>query len=305
MKKSLLTLTALFAAATAFAQGQSTIQSWDFNSGIPTGWTQSTNATDGGFGAGSASSLSSQFFTITDPGSNIVATNDDDCNCDKADEYLITDTLDLSNYSALHVTFKSFYYEGNNGGQEEAEFVYTTDGGSTWTFLADITPGSDWTSQWVDISAACGNSNVQLAFNYQDGGGFTWGLGIDDFSIFAPYNFDLATESLDMFSTVGLNNAPYTIEGTIKNYGGTTITSMDLNYKINNGTTVTQSLTGLSIAPYQTYTYSHGTTWNPSTTGTYTVDVWASSLNGGNDQNTANDMVSCSRSRLKNATFYR
>lgn len=146
MKKSLLTLTALFAAATAFAQGQSTIQSWDFNSGIPTGWTQSTNATDGGFGAGSASSLSSQYFTITDPGSNIVATNDDDCNCDKADEYLITDTLDLSNYSALHVTFKSFYYEGNNGGQEEAEFVYTTDGGSTWTFLADITPGSDWTS---------------------------------------------------------------------------------------------------------------------------------------------------------------
>ena len=292
MKKSLLTLTALFAAATAFAQGQSTIQSWDFNSGIPTGWTQSTNATDGGFGAGSASSLSSQFFTITDPGSNIVATNVDDCNCNKADEYLITDTLDLSNYSALNVTFKSFYYEGNNGGQEEAEFVYTTDGGSTWTFLADITPGSDWTSQWVDISAACGNSNVQLAFNYQDGGGFTWGLGIDDFSIFAPYNFDLATESLDMFSTVGLNNAPYTIEGTIKNYGGTTITSMDLNYKINNGTTVTQSLTGLNIAPYQTYTYSHGTTWNPSTTGTYTVDVWASSLNGGNDQNTANDMVS-------------
>ena len=110
MKKSLLTLTALFAAATAFAQGQSTIQSWDFNSGIPTGWTQSTNATDGGFGAGSASSLSSQYFTITDPGSNIVATNDDDCNCDKADEYLITDTLDLSNYSVLHVNFQKFLF---------------------------------------------------------------------------------------------------------------------------------------------------------------------------------------------------
>jgi thiol-disulfide isomerase/thioredoxin len=292
MKKSLLTLTALFAAATAFAQGQSTIQSWDFNSGIPTGWTQSTNATDGGFGAGSASSLSSQYFTITDPGSNIVATNDDDCNCDKADEYLITDTLDLSNYSVLHVTFKSFYFGATySGATEAAEFMYTTNGGTTWTSLADLTPAADWTSQWIDVSAACGNSNVQFAFNYQDAGGWLYGLGIDDFSIFAPYNFDLAAESLDMFSTVGLNNAPYTIEGTIKNYGGTTITSMDLNYKINNGTTVTQSLTGLNIAPYQTYTYSHGTTWNPSTTGTYTVDVWASSLNGGNDQNTGNDML--------------
>src|SRR6056300_1618939 len=293
MKKILLTFTALFATATAFAQGQSTIQSWDFNSGIPTGWTQSTNATDGGFGAGSASSLSSQYFTITDPGSNIVATNDDDCNCDKSDEYLITDTLDLSNYSVLHATFKSFYYGATySGSTEGAEFLYTTNGGTTWTSLADITPGADWTSQWIDISAACGNSNVQFAFNYQDAGGWLYGLGIDDFSIFAPYNFDLATESLDLFSTVGLNNAPFTLEGTITNYGGTTITSMDLNYKINNGTTVTQSLTGLSIAPYQTYTYSHGTSWNPSSTGTYTVDVWASSLNGGNDQNTANDMVS-------------
>ena len=75
MKKSLLTLTALFAAATAFAQGQSTIQSWDFNNGMPSGWSQVTNATDGGFQAGSASSVSSQYFTISDPGSNILATN--------------------------------------------------------------------------------------------------------------------------------------------------------------------------------------------------------------------------------------
>ena len=291
MKKTLLTLTALFASALVFAQGQSTIQSWDFNSGIPTGWTQSTSATDGGFQAGSASSMSSQYFTITDPGSNIVGTNDDDCNCDKSDEYLITDTINLSNYSALHATFKSFYFGATyNGSTEAAEFLYTTNGGTSWTSLADLTPGADWTSQWIDISAACGNSNVQFAFNYQDAGGWLYGLGIDDFSIFAPYNFDLATESLDMFSTVGLNNAPYTIEGSITNYGGTTITSMDLNYKINNGTTVTESLTGLSIAPYQTYTYSHGTSWNPSTTGNYTVDVWASSLNGGNDQNTGNDM---------------
>src|SRR6056300_1005838 len=293
MKKILLSFTALFATATAFAQGQSTIQSWDFNSGIPTGWTQSTNATDGGFGAGSASSLSSQYFTITDPGSNIVATNDDDCNCDKSDEYLITDTLDLSNYSVLHATFKSFYYGATySGSTEGAEFLYTTNGGTTWTSLADITPGADWTSQWIDISAACGNSNVQFAFNYQAGGGWLYGLGIDDFAIFAPYNFDVAVESLDMFSTVGLNNAPFTIEGTITNYGGTTISSLTLNYSVNGGTAVTDNLTGLSIAPYATYNFSHNTNWNPGSTGNYTLDIWASALNGGNDQNNSNDTLS-------------
>ena len=88
----------------------------DFNSGIPTGWTQSTQATDGGFLSGSASTLSSSYFTITDPGSNFVATNDDGCNCNKADEYLITDTIDLSNYSVMHATFKSFYFGATYSG---------------------------------------------------------------------------------------------------------------------------------------------------------------------------------------------
>jgi hypothetical protein len=293
MKKLLLSLAALFAATTAFAQGQSTIYSWDFNNGIPSGWSQVTNATDGGFQAGSASSVSSQYFTISDPGSNILATNDDDCNCNKADEYLITDTLDLSNYSVLHVTFKSFFYGATySGATEAAEFLYSTNGGSSWTSLADIVPGADWTSQWIDVSAACGSSNVQFAFNYQDGGGWLYGLGIDDFAIFAPYNFDMAVESLDMFSTVGLNNAPFTLEGTIKNYGGTTISSLTLNYSINGGTAVTDNLTGLSIAPYGTYTFSHNTNWNPGSTGNYDVDIWASALNGGNDQNNSNDTLS-------------
>ena len=293
MKKLLLSLAALFAATTAFAQGQSTIYSENFNNGIPSGWTQVTNATDGGFQAGSASSVSSQYFTITNPGSNIVATNDDDCNCNKADEYLITDTMDLSNYSTLHATFKSFYYGATySGATEAAEFLYTTNGGSSWTSLADINPAADWTSQWIDISAACGNSNVQFAFNYQDGGGWLYGLGIDDFAIFAPYNFDVAVESLDMFSTVGLNNAPFTIEGTITNYGGTTISSLTLNYSVNGGTAVTDNLTGLSIAPYATYNFSHNTNWNPGSTGNYTLDVWASALNGGNDQNNSNDTLS-------------
>ena len=293
MKKLLLSLAALFAATTAFAQGQSTIYSWDFNNGMPSGWSQVTNATDGGFNAGSASSLSSQYFTISNPGSNILATNDDDCNCNKADEYLITDTLDLSNYSVLHVTFKSFFYGATySGATEAAEFLYSTNGGSSWTSLADIVPGADWTSQWIDVSAACGSSNVQFAFNYQDGGGWLYGLGIDDFAIFAPYNFDMAVESLDMFSTVGLNNAPFTIEGIIKNYGGTTISSLTLNYSINGGTAVTDNLTGLSIAPYGTYTFSHNTNWNPGSTGNYDVQIWASALNGGNDQNNGNDTLS-------------
>ncbi len=293
MKKLLLSLFAVCTATAAMAQGQSVIYSADFNSGIPTGWTQSTQATDGGFLGGSASTLSSSYFTITDPGSNFVATNDDGCNCNKADEYLITDTIDLSNYSVMHATFKSFYYGATySGATEVAEFLYTTDGGTTWTTLATLDPAGDWISQWIDVSAACGSANVQFAFNYQDGGGWLYGLGIDDFAVFAPYNFDVAVESLDMPATIGLNNAPFTLEGTLKNYGGSTITSATINYSVNGGAAVTANLTGLSIAPYDSYTWTHSTNWTPSSTGNYTVDIYASPVNGTFDQNNSNDTLS-------------
>ena len=48
MKKILLSLAAVFAAKGLMAQGQSVICSENFDNGIPSTWTQTTNATDGG-----------------------------------------------------------------------------------------------------------------------------------------------------------------------------------------------------------------------------------------------------------------
>ena len=295
MKKILLSLAAVFAATGLMAQGQSVIYSENFDNGIPSTWTQTTNATDGGFLGGNSTSLSSQYFSFTNPGSNFVATNDDGCNCDKSNEYLITDVIDLSGYSVMHATFKSFYYGATlQGATEVAEFLYSTNGGATWTSIGTLDPAGDWETQWIDVTAACGNANVQFAFNYQDGGGWLYGLGIDDFALFAPYNFDVAMESLNMPTTLGLNNAPFTFEGTLRNYGGATITSATINYSVNGGTPVTESLSGLSIAPYDTYTWTHTTAWNPSTTGTYSVDFYALPINGTFDQNTSNDNLNVS-----------
>ena len=295
MKKILLSLAAVFAAKGLMAQGQSVIYSENFDNGVPSTWTQTTNATDGGFLGGNSTSLSSQYFSFTNPGSNFVATNDDGCNCDKSNEYLITDVIDLSGYSVMHATFKSFYYGATyQGATEVAEFLYSTNGGATWTSLGTLDPAGDLETQWIDVTAACGNANVQFAFNYQDGGGWLYGLGIDDFAVFAPYNFDVAMESLNMPTTLGLNNAPFTFEGTLRNYGGATITSATINYSVNGGTPVTESLSGLSIAPYDTYTWTHTTAWNPSTTGTYSVDFYALPINGTFDQNTSNDNLNVS-----------
>ncbi|MBL7774200.1 MAG: T9SS type A sorting domain-containing protein [Chitinophagaceae bacterium] len=79
------------------------------------------------------------------------------------------------------------------------------------------------------------------------------------------------------------------VAGKLRNLGSTTITSLDINYKIDGGATVTSTLSGLNIASLATYTFTHPTPWN-ATVGNHTVEVWATNLNGSNpDANTAND----------------
>ena len=80
------------------------------------------------------------------------------------------------------------------------------------------------------------------------------------------------------------------VKGKIKNLGSTTINSMDVNYSINAGATVTQNLSSLNIAPFTTFSFTHPTTWHPTTTGAYTLDLWISNINGqGADAVPSND----------------
>jgi len=59
------------------------------------------------------------------------------------------------------------------------------------------------------------------------------------------------------------------IKGKMKNLGSTTISSMDVNYSINGGTSVTQNLSSLNIVPFTTYDFTHPSSWNPSATGSF------------------------------------
>ena len=102
-------------------------------------------------------------------------------------------------------------------------------------------------------------------------------------------NFDIELASIDVSPYLLLANAPFTVTGTINNFGSATITDFDVNYSIDNGSTVTAALSSVNIPSLASYTFNHTTTWNATTTGTYNLKVWASNINGNPDQNTAND----------------
>ncbi len=104
--------------------------------------------------------------------------------------------------------------------------------------------------------------------------------------------YDLSGVSFDGAEFNILADAPFDITGTLVNLGSATITSMDVNYSVDGGTPVTANLTGLSIAPYATYNLTHPTAFNPASDGVYTIEIWASNLNGNADEVPANDRVS-------------
>ena len=101
---------------------------------------------------------------------------------------------------------------------------------------------------------------------------------------------DMSAIELLTYPYLKLSDAPFTIECVLNNLGTDTVSSLDLNYSDGSGV-VTQSLSGLSIGPYETDTFSHNTPWVPTLDGSYDISVWASNINGSSDMNTLNDTV--------------
>lgn len=95
-----------------------------------------------------------------------------------------------------------------------------------------------------------------------------------------------------------------TISGVFANGGSNNITSATINWQIDGGAIYSQNLTGLNIAPNQTYNYSHTTTWN-ATPGTYSLKVWVSNPNGVTDAFPANNEITKTVSVASNSTTRR
>jgi len=102
------------------------------------------------------------------------------------------------------------------------------------------------------------------------------------------YDMDLTSISIPILSPIGQNTD---IKGTFINQGVETINSYDINYQVDNGAIITQSITGANILSYQTVNFTHSTPY-VATSGIHNIEVWVSNPNGNNDQNNANNNLS-------------
>jgi hypothetical protein len=109
---------------------------------------------------------------------------------------------------------------------------------------------------------------------------------------FIPLTYDMAAIDLNMVYNLALTSAPFTVSGDVVSISATTITSLDINYSINGAAPIVDNLSGLNLLLFDTLTFNHNITWNPTATGSYFVEIWASNLNGNPDMDPSNDYFS-------------
>ena len=117
------------------------------------------------------------------------------------------------------------------------------------------------------------------------------GTGTDEvytFSVLEPPELDAAMISIETPLYSDLGNI--IIEGSIKNLGSSNITAFDLNYSVDGGTTLTETISGVNIAAFEEYDYTHSIPAQIDALGNYNINVWVNNINGmGDDDAPQND----------------
>ncbi|MCB0644444.1 MAG: choice-of-anchor J domain-containing protein, partial [Phaeodactylibacter sp.] len=262
----------------------------DFESGsLPTGWTVESSTTDGGWQVGSTGALSSQFFNIQSNGSsNIAATNDDACNCNKSNEYLISPAIDLTDQTAVVLSFDAFYTDDNyQGDQEDATIEISVDG-NNWVVLEDLHGHGSWDRHSIDISDYAGET-IYVGFRYDDDGGWLYGFAIDNVVVEVPPALEVSLAELEArpFGEVG---KALSIAGTIYNAGLTPLSSVEISYTVDGDNEVVEVVDNLDIPSFSYHHFELSNPWVPDAAGIYTLDVAILSANGSLDAN-ADDNV--------------
>jgi len=247
---------------------------------FPQNWSQQTNATDGGWLLGVSTSLESEYWSIA-PHGNFIATNDDACDCDKTEDYLVMPPLDLSASATVILQFENYFDGGSlDNGTEIATIEYSLNNGESWTILEEIegTEDDNWDLQSIDLSSLTGNSEVLIAFHYYDDNNWLFGWGIDDVIVFEPEGLDLGISSVNIPSVV---EAPsnLNITGTVTNNGLEEINSFDLAWT-DGGMDFNTTISGISIPSIESYNFSHPVELNINLSGTIELTVTISNING-------------------------
>ena len=263
--------------------------------GLPELWSQSTLSNDGGWLNGTSSELQSQWWGIQ-PHGNFIATNDDACDCNKSEDYLITPPLNFSGLDNAILSFASYFSgETFQGSTDKATIEYSLNGGDSWIVLTEIDGNGNsdntvWENHNVNLTELLGYNDVLLAFHYDDDGGWMFGWAIDDVVIYEPIALNAEMTLLTFPTTIELGST-VSIEGVITNIGADIIESFDVVWSQEGSMSYSQSYEDLNIASGNSYNFLHQDQFYAESAGLYSIDVTVTNVNGQQDEDITNNSL--------------
>ena len=275
----------LFMALCALtAQAQTVLLTENFDAGVlPDGWSQQTLATDGGWLTGTSAQLESQWWAIA-PHGNIIATNDDGCDCDKSEDYLILPELDFSGVDNAILAFSTYFDGGTYQGTTEGAFIeYSLDGGENWTLMQALIGSDDgaWDFEVVDLEDVIGESSVHLAFRYNDGGGWLYGWAVDDVAVLEPGGLDLAMTGINL-EPIAIAPSVGDLEGSVVNLGGDSVYSYTIAWSMGAESGQT-TIDGVALGTADSHTFTLEGVLPFDLSGSYSVSAEVVAVNGDAD----------------------
>jgi len=278
---------------------QTTILYQAFGSSAPAGWTQQLTSVNGGWKFGTSFGSTMQFYAPAQGDDAYVDDIDNNSGSHIGWDTLKTGTINCTAYTSVFLSLNYLLWVDN--GNETGTIIVSNDNGLTWHLVGTL---KNTQNVWVDsaifnLSTYAAGNNVMVGFTYYNGynghtnGYAAFGEAISKIDVYAPVNYDVqvVSQDLPLFLKAG---TPYSFTGSAFDSGGATITSMDMNYSVNHGTPVTQTIGSISgFNGLTSYSWSMNSTsaqFTP-TVGTYTVRFWASNLNGSNSSPTTDTLV--------------
>ncbi|RMA57759.1 S8 family serine peptidase [Ulvibacter antarcticus] len=166
----------------------------------PFDFTTSGNSGSDVFQFGGNGNLTSSYWSTTGNSSNFAFSNDDACNCDKANDLLTTTAFSLvGNYTSATLTFDHAFADIST---EVGDVLIST--GGAFTSILNLTNtsvdngGSVYTTPWVNnntinLTTYIGQANVRIQFRYNDGATWLYGMAVDNVVVSAESNTNVQT----------------------------------------------------------------------------------------------------------------
>ncbi len=168
---------------------------------LPAGWSVNGNTGSDLFMSGNSTSASSSGFNVM-PHTQFAYSNDDNCNCDKAADYLEMPSLDFSGLTGLVLKFEAF-----NALQQFGDISFidvSIDGGVVWNQIYSIPPipSNTWQTLTISLSAYDNQPDVRIRFHYDDQGTWGGGFAVDNISVEKPEVFATQNDALTLTSNL-------------------------------------------------------------------------------------------------------